>query len=500
MRLLNGQGLASRLWRAVCAGIALAISCRPVAAAQLYDPKPWLRDVDVMQAAFSEKYANFDWAVFQREADLTAMFSRTRERIGVATNDAQARAAIDRFTQQLGDAHVVVEWSQMAPPQSSSATRVSTGSAAQCERLGYSTAIGGRAIAAYLRGYTALEADTETEFPAGVIEVQGRRVGFLRIGAFTPKMSPALCRSSLKEFASIEGGCDDACASNVEDAAYTELSRDLAHRLRDLERAGVVFLVIDITRNGGGSEWAEAAARMLTPKRITSEHRGFVRGPHWAKTWNELARSLRVAATTETGTERSRLLSWAGLADQAKTQALTPCSSAPYWEGSRPTCSWLGDGFYATGILAEADPVALHKKPWGPLVFSPAQFDFEPGVWRRPLAVLVDENTFSAAEEFAAVLQDNGAALVVGSVTGGAGCGHTDGGTPTTLPNSGGILELPDCARFRRDGSNEVAGLTPQVLLPFRSPDGIRHEAQQLQTALPEIERAWHALGASGNE
>jgi len=55
----------------------------------------------------------------------------------------------------------------------------------------------------------------------------------------------------------------------------------------------------------------------------------------------------------------------------------------------------------------------------------------------------------SAAEEFAAVLQDKGAAVIMGTCTGGAGCGHTNGGTPTTLTNSRAVLQLPDCVRFR---------------------------------------------------
>jgi C-terminal processing protease CtpA/Prc len=38
------------------------------------------------------------------------------------------------------------------------------------------------------------------------------------------------------------------------------------------------------------------------------------------------------------------------------------------------------------------------------------QFPYEAGVWRGPLVVLIDGGTGSAAEEFAAALQDNHAA------------------------------------------------------------------------------------------
>ena len=67
----------------------------------------------------------------------------------------------------------------------------------------------------------------------------------------------------------------------------------------------------------------------------------------------------------------------------------------------------------------------------------------------------------------------NKAAVIIGAPTAGAGCGHTRGGTPTTLTHSHGILELPDCARFRRDGSNEVRGIDPDILIGFRVTDGM---------------------------
>jgi C-terminal processing protease CtpA/Prc len=117
-------------------------------------------------------------------------------------------------------------------------------------------------------------------------------------------------------------------------------------------------------------------------------------------------------------------------------------------------------------------------------VFSPAQFPYHDGVWDGPLVILADQETWSAAEDFAAVLQDGGAAIVLGARTGGAGCGHTSGGTPTPLRNSGAILELPDCVRFRADGSNEVRGVIPDILLGLKAQDGRRFKAALVEPAL----------------
>ena len=48
--------------------------------------------------------------------------------------------------------------------------------------------------------------------------------------------------------------------------------------------------------------------------------------------------------------------------------------------------------------------------------------------------------------------------MVIGEPTGG-GYGYTDGGTPTTLAAGKGTSQVPDCARFRADGSYEVMGI-----------------------------------------
>jgi len=136
--------------------------------------------------------------------------------------------------------------------------------------------------------------------------------------------------------------------------------------------------------------------------------------------------------------------------------------------------------------MMRSDSAQLHGKPWASLAFTPAKFKYSPGVWSGPLIVLVNGNTGSAAEEFTAVLQDNDAAVVMGAPTACAGCGHTDGGTPTTLHNSGGVLVIPDCAHFRADGSNEVMGIQPDVLVGLRSQDSRHRQALRVAAKLPE--------------
>ena len=95
------------------------------------------------------------------------------------------------------------------------------------------------------------------------------------------------------------------------------------------------------------------------------------------------------------------------------------------------------------------------------------------------------------------MLQDNRAAVILGAPTAGAGCGHTRGGLDTVLQHSGARLRLPDCARFRADGSNEVSGIDPDVLIGFRENDGPARRAKRLAVALPAaLELARRPAGA----
>jgi len=454
---------------------------------QRWDPAPWIADLDQVRETFLTKYANLEWAVFQREADLPQLFADTEARINRATNDWEARSAFERLARKLGDGHVVFDWPRSGGHQVATATTPQE----QCTALGYDARIRAVPLAANSVGYQALSTPQSGEFPAGVISSGSRRIGVLQIGVFTPQGFPALCQSALRELAiAADKPCDDACGDRIEAWASDQLTRDLAAQLRALKDAGAAVLVVDVAANGGGSEWAEAVARMVTPIRLRSEEMEFVRGEHWGKSFAEDEALLRRFADGASGPDRALLLKLADEVETRRKVALTPCDSAPLWRGARPACSWLGRGFYGSGLLASADPSQLRGKPWATLLFTPMEFPYEEGLWKGPLIVLVDRNTGSAASEFAAVLQDNHAAIIMGEPA-GAGCGHTNGGTPTTLANSKATLEVPDCARLRADGSNEVMGIQPDVLVAFSGVDGAHLGGVRFMAKLPDaVERA----------
>jgi hypothetical protein len=444
-----------------------------------FDPKPWLDDLEQTREAIATKYANLEWVVIEREINLESLFTDAKSQLQSATSETDAQAGFDRLARRLGDGHVRFRWSTDHSPKAVPK--------ADCAALGYDLGIRGKPVAAFMPGYSPIADAPAKEFPAGTIQVTGHRVGVIKIGIFTPDGMPELCTESLTALnISPDSTCDDTCKDRIDTWVSDRMTRDLAAQLRAIENAKADVLLVDVANNGGGTEWAEAAARMVTAVRLKSERIGFVRGPHWKEHFTYTIDDLRVAAKSASKKDQEILN---GLAEQARAyqrEAATPCDSQPLWQGKRPSCNWLGVGFYASGLIDSADPQALKNKPWAKDFFTPMQYPYEEGVWRGPLIVLVNGNTGSAAEEFAAVLQDNRVAVVIGAPTGGAGCGHTNGGTPTTLKNSGGILELPDCARIRADGSNEVMGIQPDVLVGLRTTDGPHRQGIRLAEKLPE--------------
>lgn len=466
--------------------IALALAASPAVAQtapQGWDAAPWLADLEQYRQTLLTKYANLEWLTDERELPLDRAFDQAKGAIAKAGSDAEARRLLDRMTMQLGDGHVKLRW-----PSANAGTGAPAGpKPANCGALGYNARSARAGTAASLPGYRAIEA---APFPAGLVESQAVRLGVVRIGVFDPHGYPALCEAAFAAIGLPSGaGCDPGCEDQVLTRSYRAMTSGLADTLKRLKAEGAQILLLDISDNGGGSEWAEAAARMLSARTLTSARTGFVRGAHWARIWGGYAERLRGHAAKAKGAERARLLAWAGDAEAAAREAASPCDPAT-------GCARMVRAGYATGLVGSAPAGAFADKPWANDVFSIAQHPYVQGAWDGPVILLVDNETWSAAEEVAAMLADNKAALVMGARTGGAGCGYSWGGTPTRLANSGATLEVPDCVRFRADGSNEVRGVIPDVLTGVRANDGAKLRAALTAAKLPEAitrARALHA-------
>ena len=169
----------------------------------------------------------------------------------------------------------------------------------------------------------------------------------------------------------------------------------------------------------------------------------------------------------------------------ARERASEPCERPAIWD-NRPVCPLVVAGTLHT-VGLDADPAPLdfdgYEAEW---VHNNLATYEAVSAWNGPLAVLVDGNTASAAELFAATLKDSGRATLIGSRSYGSGCGYTDGGIPITLKRSGVQLKVPDCVRLRADGSNEVAGIVPDIAIGWQRGDAAAARATRATAALAD--------------
>lgn len=465
------------------------LSCL-AAAAPAWDPAPWLDDLAQVRTAIDRDYPNRDWLTGEREISLDRWFGRTADTIRASRSDADARRALDSLIERFNDGHVSIRWPTAAVTESGpAAPAVPSTVAAFCAARGYEAGQVTAGTAAALPGYHRI--DGGGPFAAGTVRSGETTIGIVRIGVFSPQGYPTLCEQVVTTTqVAIDKICDATCEDRMVTEAYAVMTRGLMTTLEQLRAAGAQVLMVDLTRNGGGSEWAEAAARIVSPVTLRSAPLAVLRGEAWVRRWRELAAMLRKEARTAARVDRAMLFDLARQAD-ATADGLTPCADI--------SCPRLARAGFASGLLAELPAGGLDGRTWGPQVFSVAQFPYRDGVWAGPVIVLVDSETWSAAEQFTALLRDNDAAIVMGTRTGGAGCGHLYGGAPITLTHSKAKLELPNCARLRRDGSNEVSGIVPDVPTGVRWNDGAAYAGRLTAARLSEaVARAKAMNGANG--
>ncbi len=467
--------------------VLLALACSTVGAASssypaAFDPQPRLDDLQEARSAFSTKYAGLEWEVFGRDHDIAASFATARDRILRAHDEWDARVAFGRLMDSFGDRHVQISWPGASPIGSDTPAK-----GFSCETLGYTTSMQAKPLVALLPGFKPLDLPAVNVFPAGVLVRNERTIGVIKIPLFMARGFPVLCESAIKSLhLDRTKDCDHTCNEKLAVRADGLMTVQLQAVIKAVEQAGATTLIVDVAGNGGGSAWAGAASRMLTSIRLKAMHNYFMKEPLWARHWTVLEGELQDAERKAHGEDKGLLGHFVQAVEERHREALRPCDASPLWERKHPACVFLGDAFFTTGLLSSADPEALRAKPWASLVFNPMQYPYHEGIWRGPLVVVVDGGTGSAAEGFAAELQDNHAAVIIGAPTAGAGCGHTDERAPTQLTHTGGILDLPDCVRIRLNGLNLSFGVQPDILVGLRGNDPAERQALLLDQKLDQ--------------
>jgi hypothetical protein len=264
----------------------------------------------------------------------------------------------------------------------------------------------------------------------------------------------------------------------------TRLLADLAAHVRRFQAAKVEGVVLDLTGNGGGTNWVDPAARIFGPRGMANLDTGFIRHPHWVKNLEAMVADLDSdLARPELPEEDRRLVTEARerLAKQA-AEARAACPRDTLWTkpGATKACPGVVRAPGAPYVSQDALQGAGSRR----LLSHALGYRFEEALYTGPLVLLVDARTASASEYAVSMLKDSAGAKLVGTQTNGSGCGYTNGGVPVVLAHSGLRVVMPDCARYRKDGTNEVEGFLPDLPVPWSPTDSPEARARKWMDVL----------------
>ena len=217
-----------------------------------FDRAAWKADFERVKAGLAQGYANLDWQIEKRTFNLVRADQQIGAMLDKATSDVEAVVIFFRLVDAFHDPHL-----QLLPgPPPAAATLLPKQSVLDtplkvsdlCANPHPSRRKGQTALPyAKAPEWRQLSADP---FQAGLLG----DVGIIRIPSFDEHSYPSACEAVIKP------GLEDR---DLQLAMRAELNRQLAARIGELRAQGMKKLVIDVSGNGGGSEWSSEVAAML---------------------------------------------------------------------------------------------------------------------------------------------------------------------------------------------------------------------------------------------
>ncbi len=468
-----------------------------------FDRKAWLSDYARLKQALEKSYSNLAWfASPEGGVDLPALDRRTLAALKAAGSDEDARSAILTFVRGFHDGH----FSQLAmlAPASSAHNAIPDDpvyarqdAASGCAALGYAP---NGSVAFSLKfeslpGFSLLEDGISQPFRAGILTsgTPPVRLGIVRIPRFEATSHPSVCMEAwLRSDVWNEQG--KFVGSALAQAAGQNWYQALATILHRFKTLGAAAVMVDISNNSGGDDSGDIAARLFTAIPLHSAPLWMSQDPKSSMEYfDEQMQALNHILEIDSQNVQAKE-SLSRFTSQKAKLSRANCAMDWVWREQRSwkaqTCRRLLEAGSAGGPLSYlplnsgTDPRVAYDLHW------PAMVTSYWGSWSGPLYVLTNSRTYSAAEMFAAVLQNNHAAKIIGGRTGGDGCGFMNSPEPVTLPHSGLRFRVPNCVRIRVDGTDEVAGIQPDIpVLQAAGENSRAFAARVLDQLLADLQR-----------
>jgi len=457
---------------------AACISMQPAVAqdAELgFNRAAWVEDFGQLKAELERAYVNLAWMGSpQSGVDVPRLERSAREALGRASTDGEAEKALLDFVAGFRDGHLSPLSRLAVPvgpvaPEPAAAVLDPREPATGCAALGYAATspIVFTLPFESLPGFVMLGDGLNAPFRSGLVPgPDGRRIGIVRIQEFEATAFPATC---LRAWATLTAAGDQITARAIEDAASDLWFAALAETLVSLRERGAVAVLVDVGSNRGGGDSGDWMPRMFTNRTVSSAPMLMVNAPVSAGYFDEQIQSMNGGLAHRPKAEGARALEQARQFFQGAKARIGAqrCDLSWVWRERRPwkaeACSNLLTAGSSGGFERSLPKGAYGDRALASRLSWSAEIEPYFGTWTGPVYVLTDSRSFSAAEMFAATMKDNGIARTIGTRTGGDGCGFMASGDPLVLAHSKLRFRIPNCLRLRVDGTDEVAGIAPDL-------------------------------------
>lgn len=419
----------------------------------------WFSDFEQLKQIMSGAYPNLEELATEHKIDLYNLNQETKLRIESAQSDKEELKILQDFVEKFKDGHLKLELKSdlsdtNAETKITNLSRTTSGLVA-CQKLvdAKPRNLGFRFPMPKELGFDEVKSQGSA-FSYTTLSLEKNKIGFIRIASFLDSNYQDLCAQEWEAYRnSIKDTCDDKCQNSfVHELLPNRFLHEIEQATIALKSAKIAALVLDLTNNGGGTDWVGAVIRMFTSKPILCGQFGFIRHQHWAKKFQEdKSDYLEAFKNTKTSSEKKKIQMKLSEAESNIASTNKTCDRSRIWteKSYSSKCSIV-----VKKLVADCEP---HE-----------EFHYTSAVYEGPLYILVNDGTASASEDLVGRYKDSRAGKIIGSRTHGSGCGFTNGGILHKLSYSGVVVKVPDCARYSRSGINEVLGIVPDVEIPIQ--------------------------------
>lgn len=233
-----------------------------------FDRAAWLADYRRLKQDLAQGYANLDWMVQHRGVDLRKLDAATEAALGRATSTSQALAVLAGFLRSFKDPHLKIAVAEAGTAAGAGVAQTTASNLGDSNQLRQETPATPAAVTsckaagyeedehtfrfpfAQLPGWQPLAAGN---FPSGIFA----DVGVLRIAQLGETSYLAACQKAFQP---------GLAKAGLKRAVRALLQRQLIERLNQLKARGARRLLVDVSGNGGGTEWVQDVTALMTDR------------------------------------------------------------------------------------------------------------------------------------------------------------------------------------------------------------------------------------------